>query len=55
MVGKTRTKINKLPPFLRECAATHFYATPVAERATHDAVTKKLKQSPVSPPVEGEN
>jgi hypothetical protein len=45
---KDEDKIKKLPAFLRERAATHFYATPVAERATYDALTKKLKQSPVS-------
>ena len=45
---KDEDKIKKRPAFLRERAATNFYATPVAERATHDAVTKKLKQSPVS-------
>jgi hypothetical protein len=39
---KDEDKIKKLPAFLRERAAT------VAERATYDAVTKKLKQSPVS-------
>ena len=48
---KDEDKIKKLPAFLREHAATHFYATPVSERATYvsyDAVTKNLKQSPVS-------
>jgi hypothetical protein len=45
---KDEDKIKKLPAFLRERAATHFYTTPVAERATYDAVTKKLKQRPVS-------
>jgi hypothetical protein len=45
MVGKTRTK-------LRNCQ--RFYATPVAERATYDAATKKLKQA-LCPPVEREN
>ena len=39
-------KTKKLPAFLRERAATHFYATPVAERATYDAVTKKAKAKP---------
>ena len=45
---KDEDKIKKFPDFLRERAATHFYTTPVAERATYDAGTKKLKQSPVS-------
>ena len=30
---KDEEKIMKLPAFLRKHAATHFYATPVAERA----------------------
>ena len=51
---KDEDKIKKLPAFLRERAATHFYATPVAERATYDAATKKLKQA-LCPPVEREN
>ncbi len=42
---KDEDKIKKLPAFLRGRAATHFYATPVAERATLDAATKKLKQA----------
>ena len=40
---KDEDKIKKLPAFLS--AATHFYATPVAERSTYDAATKKLKQA----------
>jgi hypothetical protein len=48
---KDEDKIKKLPAFLRGRAATHFYATPVAERATYDAATKKLKQA-LCPPVE---
>ncbi len=51
---KDEDKIKKLPAFLRGRAATHFYATPVAERATYDATTKKLKQA-LCPPVEREN
>ncbi len=51
---KDEDKIKKLPAFLRGRAATHFYATPVAERATYDAATKKLKQA-LCPPVEREN
>jgi hypothetical protein len=43
---KDEDKIKKRPAFLRERAATHFYATPVAERATYDAVCKKAKAKP---------
>ncbi|CAB4038702.1 Hypothetical predicted protein, partial [Paramuricea clavata] len=50
---KDEDKIEKLPAFQRGRAATHFYATPVAERTTYDAATKKLKQA-LCPPVERE-
>ncbi|CAB4029750.1 Hypothetical predicted protein [Paramuricea clavata] len=51
---KDKDKIKKLPAFLRGSTATHFYATPVAERAPCDAATKKLEQA-LCPPVEREN
>jgi hypothetical protein len=51
MVGKTRTNLRNCQRFYERFFCQrffYFFATPVAERATYDAVTKKLRQSPVS-------
>ena len=51
---KDEDKIQKLPAFLRERAATHFYEFPNAEKATYEAATKKLKEA-LCPPVQRES
>jgi hypothetical protein len=50
-LGKTRTNLRNCQRFYERFFCQrffYFFATPVAERTTYDAVTKKLRQSPVS-------